>query len=143
MCEHRTLFRVDDNLYNCINCDEEFVLDELDFGDVVCISGTYGQTIEKCTESNTRLVAGVVSNTSTIYMGNSRKYGYPIAVAGLVWTQVTNEGGQINPGDLLVSSSTPGHAMKNNDAQIGTLLGKAYDFCYEDECDILMFVALG
>ena len=29
MCKHDTLFRVDDNLYNCINCDEEFILDDL------------------------------------------------------------------------------------------------------------------
>ncbi len=33
--------------------------------------------------------------------------------------------GAIQPGDLLVSSDTPGHAMKAVDAQVGTVIGKA------------------
>jgi hypothetical protein len=33
--------------------------------------------------------------------------------------------GAIQPGDLLVSSDTPGHAMKAQDAKVGTVIGKA------------------
>jgi hypothetical protein len=33
--------------------------------------------------------------------------------------------GAIQPGDLLVSSDTPGHAMKATDPQVGTVIGKA------------------
>ena len=110
-----------------------------EYGDVVCIDERYGQVIKKCNESNSRLVAGVVSNTSVINMGNNPRYGYPVAVAGVVWTKVTNENGNIVPGDLLVSSSKPGYAMKNNDVEQG-VLGKAYDFCDKEECKILMLI---
>ena len=35
--------------------------------------------------------------------------------------------GAIQPGDLLVSSPTPGHAMRADDPQVGTVIGKALD----------------
>ncbi|VVB82693.1 Uncharacterised protein [uncultured archaeon] len=120
--------------------------EELTYGDVVCIDPGYGQVIMKCNSSNSKLVAGVVSNTSKINMGNNPKYSFPIAVAGIVFTKVSNENGGIYPGDLLVSASKPGYAMKAPDNyKTGTILGKAYDFCdgkYK-ECIIPMFVALG
>ncbi|MBU3907025.1 MAG: hypothetical protein KKA64_02110, partial [Nanoarchaeota archaeon] len=115
---------------------------ELEFGDVVCIDPLYGQVIKMCDKSNSQLVVGVVSNTSVINMGNNPKYGYPIAVAGIVYTKVITENGKIYPGDLLVSASKPGYATSNNNPRDGTVLGKAYDFCDKDECKILMFVAL-
>lgn len=115
---------------------------ELDYGDVVCINPKVGQTIMKCKEPNSRLAVGVVSDTAVLKMGNNGKYGYPIAVAGLVSTKVTNENGNINPGDLLVSASKSGYAMKNNKPKDGTVIGKAFDFCDKLEDKILMFVAL-
>lgn len=126
------------------NCtlDKEYIKDELDYGDVVCINIREGRTIERCTDSNSRLVVGVVSNTSVMNMGNNLAVGYPIAVAGIVFTKVSTENGVIYPGDLLVSSGRDGYAMKNNNPSVGTLLGKSYDFCSEDECNILMFIAL-
>lgn len=33
----------------------------------------------------------------------------------------------IRPGDLLVSSPTPGHAMRSDDPQLGTVIGKALE----------------
>ncbi|MCK9595817.1 hypothetical protein M0R19_01390 [Candidatus Pacearchaeota archaeon] len=122
---------------------------ELFDGEVVCIDTRYGQVIMRCNESNSRLVAGVVSNTSVINMGNHPEYSYPIAVAGIVWTKVTTENGLIYPGDFLVSGTKAGTAMKNNEAKTGTILGKAFDYCvnYDEnikikECTIPMFVAL-
>jgi len=46
------------------------------------------------------------------------------------------------PGDLLVSSSKPGYAMKSEAPIDGTVVGKAFDFCEKDECEIKVFVAL-
>ena len=123
-----------------VACLKEATTDNLDYADLVCINPKVSRTVQKCDQPNSRLVAGVVSNTTRIFMGESN--GYPIAVAGLVFTHVTNENGNIIPGDLLVSSSKPGFAMKNDDPKIGTVAGKAYDFCDKDECTILMFVAL-
>ena len=50
----------------------------------------------------------------------------PLAVIGVVPVKASAENGAIHPGDLLVASSTPGHAMKaGSDPAVGTVLGKA------------------
>ena len=52
-----------------------------------------------------------------------------LALIGIVPVKVTDEGGPILPGDLLVSSSTPGHAMRSNaaTARACALVGKALE----------------
>jgi hypothetical protein len=50
----------------------------------------------------------------------------PLAVIGVVPVKVSAENGAIHPGDLLVASSTPGHAMKAGaNPAVGTVIGKA------------------
>lgn len=50
----------------------------------------------------------------------------PLAVVGVVPVKVSAENGAIQPGDLLVASATPGHAMKAGaDPVVGTVIGKA------------------
>lgn len=49
----------------------------------------------------------------------------PLAVVGIVPCKVTAENGPIRPGDLLVTSNTPGHAMRDNNPSVGTVIGKA------------------
>ena len=51
----------------------------------------------------------------------------PVALAGQVVCNVTTEAGPIKKGDLLVTSSTPGHAMRIDPkkAEPGTVLGVA------------------
>jgi hypothetical protein len=51
----------------------------------------------------------------------------PMAMVGIVPTKVTAENGPIKPGDLLVSASTPGYAMKGTDRprMLGAIIGKA------------------
>lgn len=50
----------------------------------------------------------------------------PLAVVGVVPVKATAENGAIRPGDLLVTSATPGHAMKAGpNPLIGTVVGKA------------------
>lgn len=48
-------------------------------------------------------------------------------MVGIVPTKVSSENGPIDQGDLLVSSSTPGYAMKgtDRDRMVGAVLGKA------------------
>lgn len=55
--------------------------------------------------------------------------GAPVAILGVVSCKVSAENGPIHPGDLLVTSSTPGHAMRADRAraQPGTILGKALE----------------
>jgi len=50
-----------------------------------------------------------------------------MAMIGIVPTKVTTENGPIKPGDLLVTSSTVGYAMKGTDRNrmLGAVIGKA------------------
>ena len=51
-----------------------------------------------------------------------------LALAGKVPVKATTEGGAIRPGDLLVASSTPGHAMKAAASPaVGSVVGKALE----------------
>src|SRR5690606_8700453 len=73
-------------------------------------------------------VAGIVSLSPGISLG-VKAGGNPgealVAVAGRVPCNVDASSGPIYPGDLLVTSDIPGHAMKGTDPKIGTVLGKA------------------
>lgn len=51
----------------------------------------------------------------------------PMAMVGIVPVKVSAENGPIKPGDLLVTSSIPGYAMKGTDRSrmLGAVIGKA------------------
>lgn len=51
----------------------------------------------------------------------------PMAMVGIVPTKVSTENGSIKPGDLLVTSSIPGYAMRGTDRprMLGAVIGKA------------------
>ena len=53
----------------------------------------------------------------------------PLALVGQVPCKVTTENGPIQIGDLLVTSSTPGYAMKGTDRtqMLGAIVGKALE----------------
>jgi hypothetical protein len=100
----------------------------LEPGDVLVI-GPDG-TLILSTEPYQASVAGVYS-TQPGFVGGQPVTGevagnIPLAVVGVVPVKVSAENGPIRPGDLLVSSSIPGHAMKAgpNPPQ-GTVIGKA------------------
>jgi hypothetical protein len=61
--------------------------------------------------------------------GNDEASGVQVAVLGIVPCKVSAENGPIRPGDLLVTSATPGHAMRGDrqSALPGTILGKALE----------------
>lgn len=80
-----------------------------------------------------RKVAGVVSgagdlNAGTI-LGNrpGSADGPPVALSGRVWVRCDARRAAIEPGDLLTTSDTPGHAMKVGDHGLaqGAVIGKA------------------
>lgn len=49
----------------------------------------------------------------------------PLAVVGIVPCKVSAENGPIRAGDLLVTADLAGHAMRDDDARAGTIVGKA------------------
>jgi hypothetical protein len=117
----------------------------LEAGDVLVIGpdGSLARSDESCDTT----VAGVYS-TAPGFLGGSDEDGAnpgkaPLAVVGVVPVKASAEGGSIAPGDLLVSSSTPGHAMKAGaHPAVGTVIGKALEGLAGDRGVISMLVML-
>lgn len=103
-------------------------------GDVLVIDETQAVQFTLSTQPRSRQIAGVYS-TKPGMIGSShpmdakqREDEVPLALIGRVPCKVSTENGPISIGDLLVSSSTPGHAMRaDEDARPGTILGKALE----------------
>ena len=103
-------------------------------GDVLVISTTSDRRVEQSSEAYSTLVAGVYATKPGVVLS---EFGaaeapddhVPMGVVGVVPTKVTGEGGPIRRGDLLVTSSTQGHAMKANPDKLGfgMMLGKALE----------------
>jgi hypothetical protein len=67
----------------------------------------------------------------------------PLAVVGIVPVKASAENGAIQPGDLLVASDTPGHAMRaGSNPPNGAIIGKALAGLDEDTGVIQMLVIL-
>jgi hypothetical protein len=111
--------------------------DGLEAGDVLVV-GPDGR-LSCSTTPNSTDVVGVYS-TQPGFVGGSgdgvdltRKV--PLAIVGVVPVKASAENGGIQPGDLLTTSSIPGHAMKASPATAdgitfylpGTILGKALE----------------
>ena len=118
---------------------------DLESGDVLVI-GPDGK-LTQSTEPYQTTVAGVYS-TKPGFVGGEPVEGeldgeIPLAVVGVVPVKVSAENGAIQPGDLLVASAIPGHAMKagTNPPQ-GTVIGKALEGLDKGTGVIKMLVTL-
>jgi hypothetical protein len=120
------------------------VLGPAEAGDVMVISGRQNEAVEQSGSAYAKDVAGVISEKPSNTM-NADADGKPLALAGRVRVKVTGEGGPIARGDLLVTSSTPGHAMRCADPArcSGAVLGKALEPFEQEEGKIMAIVALG
>ncbi|MCS6804686.1 MAG: hypothetical protein RMM98_07985 [Acidobacteriota bacterium] len=103
-------------------------------GDVLVISTRTDRTVEKSREPYSTLVAGVYSTKSGVLltersMDDAHEDTVPLGIVGVIPTKVSAENGPIRRGDLLVTSSLPGHAMKATDQSrlVGAVLGKALE----------------
>jgi hypothetical protein len=99
-------------------------------GDVLVISASADRTVELSTEPFATAVIGVYSTQPAVLAGapdtDDPLAGIPVAITGIAPCKVSAENGPIQRGDLLVTSSTPGHAMRAGDNPApGTVLGKA------------------
>jgi len=88
-------------------------------------SGACRRTSGPCSHG----IVGVVSTQPGLALNAGRGSAdlVPLALVGIVPVKVTNEGGTIRRGDLLVSSSTPGHAMRWDGRSLCDLVGKALE----------------
>jgi len=100
-------------------------------GDVLALSADGASDVQKTTEPYSTMVSGiyatkpgVAGQRESIAKSNS---SIPMAMVGVVPTKVSAENGPIHRGDLLVSSLTPGFAMRGTDRgrMLGAVIGKA------------------
>ncbi len=116
-------------------------------GDVLVISIRADRSAALSSEPYSTLVLGVYSQEpgfvgSLHPMEGQRDDEIPAALVGIVPCKVSAENGPIRRGDLLVTSSTPGHAMRADDAPAGTILGKALERLEEGTGIIQVLVTL-
>ena len=103
-------------------------------GMIVSIDPTHPGELTVSNRAYDRTVAGVVSGAGGVKPGmlmgqrHSKADGkHPVALTGRVYCLVDASAGAIEPGDLITTSTTPGHGMKVIDharAQ-GAIIGKA------------------
>lgn len=101
-------------------------------GDVLVIDTNADRHVTLSSEPYSTNVAGVFSTQPGIVgsrheMGSNPPDELPVAMIGIVPCKVSNENGPIRRGDLLVTSSRPGYAMKGTDRSrfAGAIVGKA------------------
>jgi hypothetical protein len=118
----------------------------------VLIVGPDGK-LARSTEPYQTAVVGVYS-TRPSYLGNGARFGdhgyVPLAIAGVVPVKASAENGAIQPGDLLTTSGTPGHAMRAEPVTVsgitfhpgGVIVGKALEGLSANKGTILVLVTL-
>lgn len=120
-------------------------------GMLVCINPDNPGELMLSADPYDRKVAGVISGAGGIGTGvlmgqkDSQADGpYPVALTGRVYCWADASNGPIRPGDLLTTSSVPGHAMKVTDyskAQ-GAIIGKAMSSLEQGKSLVLVLVSL-
>jgi len=116
-------------------------------GDVLVISTRADRTVELSTEPFATAVIGVYSTQPAILANapdtDNPLEGIPVAITGIAPCKVSAENGPIRRGDLLVTASTPGHAMRAGpNPPPGTVLGKALQSLDSGTGTIQMLVTL-
>lgn len=105
-------------------------------GDVVEIDPAAPSHFRLAATPRSSLVAGVISTEPGVTLNrpgadettDEDAPALALALAGRVPVKVTDENGAVAPGDLLVASSTPGHAMRASpNPGAGTVVGKALE----------------
>jgi hypothetical protein len=103
------------------------------------------------TSAYDRTAAGVISGAGGVnpgmLMGQAGSIAngkHPVALTGRVYCHVDASFGEIEPGDLITTSSTPGHGMKvgDHDQAQGAIIGKAMTGLKEGRGLVLVLVSL-
>ncbi|MCG3132720.1 MAG: hypothetical protein FLDDKLPJ_03586 [Phycisphaerae bacterium] len=120
-------------------------------GMVVVIDPANAGELRLSTEPYDRKVVGVVSGAGDVkpglrlgQKGSIADGEHPVALTGRVYVWCDASAGSIAPGDLLTTSTTPGHAMKaaDHDRAQGAVLGKAMTGLREGKGLVLVLVTL-
>jgi hypothetical protein len=135
-------------------CDlaEPFATSEpqIEKGSVVVIDAAHPGELKLSNSAYDTRVAGVVSGANGINPGiamhqeGALEGGLNVALSGRVFVQADASNGAIEPGDLLTTSATPGHAMKATDRTRtpGAIIGKAMSTLAGGKGMVLVLVSL-
>jgi len=111
-----------------------FELDGSEFiqpGDILVASEKGSSVLSRSSSAYSRAVIGVVAhNPVLVISGTAELKAFPVVLAGRAMCNVDARSGPIRPGDLIVSSDTPGCGMAgriDSFEKIGTVIGKALD----------------
>jgi len=119
-------------------------------GTVVTLDPTKSNHVEASSRSYDTRVAGVISAQPGIALGEEGDNKVLVATTGRVKIKVDAAHGPIQVGDLLVTSSVPGVAMKSQPIDVGgvqihrpvTLIGKALEPLAKGQGEILVLLSL-
>jgi hypothetical protein len=119
-------------------------------GDLLVIDPKSSRRLTLSQQPYSALVAGIYSTKPGVVASPhsmddpSLTKEVPMAVVGIVPCRVSAENGPIEVGDLLVASSSPGHAMKGTDRNkmLGAVVGKALEQLREGKGVIEVLVTL-
>jgi hypothetical protein len=124
---------------------------KVEAGMVVSIDPTSPGKLQLSSQAYDRRVAGIISGAGGVKPGMMMSQTgtladgqHPVALSGRVYCYVDASQGAIEPGDLLTTASTPGHAMKVADAAKaqGAIIGKAMTGLKEGKGLVLVLVTL-
>jgi len=120
-------------------------------GMVVSIDPANPGKLVVSTEAYDRRVAGIISGAGGVMpgmimsqVGTEADGEFPVALTGRVYCLVDASNGAIEPGDMLTTSSVPGHATKvvDHDGAQGAIIGKAMSGLKEGRGLVLVLVSL-
>jgi hypothetical protein len=117
---------------------------------VVVIDTNNVNMVESSAKAYDTRIAGVVSAQPGVILGEPGSDKVKVAHNGRVKVKVDATYGAIAVGDLLVTSPTPGYAMRSKPVEVGgteihrpgTLLGKALEPLSEGSGEILVLLTL-
>jgi hypothetical protein len=116
-------------------------LDPLARGDVV-VYDAVKRCIAACDKANDKRVVGMISTDPAFVLGIEQNEP-TVALCGRVPCKVDADIAPIEPGDLLTSSPTRGHAQKADPGKAtGAIIGKALEGLDKGRGEILVFVAM-
>ncbi len=123
------------------------IVADYEAGDVIVMGDTGEMRVALAEVQSSPTVIGVYANSAGFLGGqsvvtNEAASGIAVTIMGIVPVKVSAENGSIQPGDLLVTSSTPGHAMRADNPKPGTILGKALEPLDEGTGIILVLLLL-
>ena len=124
--------------------------EQISAGTVVVLDSTKSNQVISSTRAYDTRVAGVVSEKPGLALGESGANKVLVATTGRVLVKVDAANGPIHIGDLLVTSDSPGFAMKSEPITIGnrklhlpgTLIGKALEPLEKGSGKILVLLSL-